>query len=215
MPRLRRRVAVPALQHLAHVPARGRALLLPLLRARGADAVHLPRVRQSGARRCAGWAPSSSSGCWPSGIPSARIARMDSTRRAPSGRTSGSSTAFGGGEVDILLGTQMIAKGLDFPERDAGRRGRRRHGTPPAGLPRGRADVPAPGAGGGARGPRAEGRARADPDAQPDAPRGALRRDARLPRRSSSEELALPADPAYPPAVALANVIVSGPDERR
>ena len=61
------------------------------------------------------------------------------TRCARPAATSRCSSAFKAGEVRILLGTQMIAKGLDFPERDAGGRGQRRHGAASAGLPRGRA----------------------------------------------------------------------------
>ncbi len=48
-------------------------------------------------------------------FPKARIARMDSdtmTRKDAYRNTLG---AFRGGQIDILLGTQMIAKGLDFP----------------------------------------------------------------------------------------------------
>lgn len=48
-------------------------------------------------------------------FPRARIARMDrdtTQRRGSHERILG---AFGAGQVDILLGTQMIAKGLDFP----------------------------------------------------------------------------------------------------
>lgn len=49
-------------------------------------------------------------------FPSARIARMDRDtmlRRESYEEVLG---AFGRGELDILLGTQMVAKGLDFPE---------------------------------------------------------------------------------------------------
>jgi len=48
-------------------------------------------------------------------LPGARIARMDSDtmlRREDYERTL---DAFGKGEIDVLVGTQMIAKGLDFP----------------------------------------------------------------------------------------------------
>ena len=48
-------------------------------------------------------------------VPSARVARMDSDtmlRREDYERTL---AAFGKGELDVLVGTQMIAKGLDFP----------------------------------------------------------------------------------------------------
>jgi primosomal protein N' (replication factor Y) len=49
-------------------------------------------------------------------FPSARILRMDldSTRRRGAHRTM--IEAFAAREADILLGTQMVAKGLDFPE---------------------------------------------------------------------------------------------------
>ena len=48
-------------------------------------------------------------------LPEARVARMDSDtmlRREDYERTLG---AFGNGDLDVLVGTQMIAKGLDFP----------------------------------------------------------------------------------------------------
>lgn len=45
----------------------------------------------------------------------ARIARMDLDTTAKKGAFAKILTAFGKGEADILLGTQMVAKGLDFP----------------------------------------------------------------------------------------------------
>lgn len=48
-------------------------------------------------------------------VPEARVARMDSDtmhRKEDYEETLG---AFGAGELDVLVGTQMIAKGLDFP----------------------------------------------------------------------------------------------------
>ncbi|MEO1615377.1 MAG: primosomal protein N' [Planctomycetota bacterium] len=48
-------------------------------------------------------------------FPNARIARMDSDTMRRPGSHQRVLSAFRSGELDLLLGTQMIAKGLDFP----------------------------------------------------------------------------------------------------
>lgn len=48
-------------------------------------------------------------------FPKARIMRMDSDSMTTRRRYEEAFLAFSRGEIDILLGTQMIAKGLDFP----------------------------------------------------------------------------------------------------
>ena len=48
-------------------------------------------------------------------MPTARIARMDSDTMRRNEDYEVTLEAFGRGELDILVGTQMIAKGLDFP----------------------------------------------------------------------------------------------------
>ncbi|HGF1449054.1 TPA: primosomal protein N' [Streptococcus suis] len=48
-------------------------------------------------------------------LPEARILRMDVDTTRKKGAHEGLLDRFGRGEADILLGTQMIAKGLDFP----------------------------------------------------------------------------------------------------
>ncbi|KAA5544703.1 primosomal protein N' [Roseiconus nitratireducens] len=48
-------------------------------------------------------------------FPNARVARMDSDTMRRPGSHQKVLSAFRSGEVDLLLGTQMIAKGLDFP----------------------------------------------------------------------------------------------------
>jgi hypothetical protein len=47
-------------------------------------------------------------------FPAARVLRLDSDSAKPRGAQSEILTAFGKREADVLLGTQMIAKGLDF-----------------------------------------------------------------------------------------------------
>jgi primosomal protein N' (replication factor Y) len=48
-------------------------------------------------------------------FPDARVARMDSDTMRRPGSHQKVLSSFRSGEVDVLLGTQMIAKGLDFP----------------------------------------------------------------------------------------------------
>ncbi len=48
-------------------------------------------------------------------FPSARVARLDRDTTSRKGAHSGILGAFRKGEADILIGTQMVAKGLDFP----------------------------------------------------------------------------------------------------
>jgi primosomal protein N' (replication factor Y) len=48
-------------------------------------------------------------------FPSAHVARMDSDTMSGRGAHEQVLDAFGKGSVDVLVGTQMIAKGLDFP----------------------------------------------------------------------------------------------------
>ncbi len=48
-------------------------------------------------------------------FPTARIARLDTDSARKKGEIGKVITAFRNGEIDILLGTQMVAKGLNFP----------------------------------------------------------------------------------------------------
>ena len=48
-------------------------------------------------------------------FPQARVARLDMDTSSSGGSITNILKAFNNGEIDILLGTQMIAKGLDFP----------------------------------------------------------------------------------------------------
>ena len=49
-------------------------------------------------------------------LPTARVARMDSDTMHRREDYEETLEAFGRGEIDVLVGTQMIAKGLDFPK---------------------------------------------------------------------------------------------------
>lgn len=51
----------------------------------------------------------------PAEMPGVRVARMDSDTMLRGEDYEATLAAFGRGEIDVLVGTQMIAKGLDFP----------------------------------------------------------------------------------------------------
>ena len=48
-------------------------------------------------------------------FPYARVQRLDSDTVGPKGNMEEILDAFGQGKIDVLIGTQMVAKGLDFP----------------------------------------------------------------------------------------------------
>ncbi|HKS06766.1 MAG TPA: primosomal protein N' [Gemmatimonadaceae bacterium] len=145
-------------------------------------------------------------------FPSARIARMDiDTTRGKWAHTN-ILDRFGAGEIDVLLGTQMIAKGLDFPnvtlvgviDADVG-----------INLPDFRASERAfqlmsQVAGRAGRGPKG----------------GEVLIQTREPKHHAvvcavthdyhafvNSELPARGDPPYPPTVRLTNVVISGPAE--
>ncbi len=145
-------------------------------------------------------------------FPSARIARMDVDTTSGKWAHTAILDRVGEGEVDILLGTQMIAKGLDFPnvtlvgvvDADTG-----------LNLPDFRASertyqLLSQVAGRAGRGPKG----------------GEVLIQTRMPTNHAvvhavthnylgfvREELGARRSPEYPPFVALANVIVSGTDQ--
>ena len=49
-------------------------------------------------------------------MPGIRVIRMDVDTTGRKGAHERLLSAFGEGKADVLLGTQMIAKGYDFPE---------------------------------------------------------------------------------------------------
>jgi len=145
-------------------------------------------------------------------FPSARIARMDVDTTSGKWAHTAILDRVGSGEVDILLGTQMIAKGLDFPnvtlvgvvDADTG-----------LNMPDFRAaertfQLLSQVAGRAGRGPKG----------------GEVLIQTRMPNSHAvqhavthnflgfvQEELGARRSPAYPPFVSIANIIVSGADQ--
>jgi primosomal protein N' (replication factor Y) (superfamily II helicase) len=146
-------------------------------------------------------------------FPSARIVRMDVDTTSAKWAHHDILERFGGGDIDILLGTQMIAKGLDFPNVTL-------VGVINADVAMNLPDFRASErtfqlltqvAGRAGRGPRG----------------GAVLIQTALPQHYAiqsavvhdfetfaARELEERRDPAYPPHTRLANVVVSGTDER-
>ncbi|MEP6743912.1 MAG: primosomal protein N' [Gemmatimonadota bacterium] len=145
-------------------------------------------------------------------FPTARLARMDLDTTSTKWSHHRILGAVERGEVDILLGTQMIAKGLDFPnvtlvgvvDADTGIH-----------LPDFRAaertfQLLAQVAGRAGRGPKGGRVLVQTRDPQHHAIEHAARHDV---KGFLKQELALRESPTYPPHVALANLLVTGEDE--
>ena len=114
-------------------------------------------VRRRSTSSSSGSAPSGSRRRSAPGFPDARVARVDRDTIRRRGAIAALLARFAAGELDVLVGTQMIAKGHDFPRVTLVGVISADVGLGPGGFPRRRADVPAADAG---RRPR---RARRDP----------------------------------------------------
>jgi primosomal protein N' (replication factor Y) len=145
-------------------------------------------------------------------FPRARVARMDVDTTGAKWSHHRILDAVGRGEVDILVGTQMIAKGLDFPRVTV-------VGVVDAdvalNLPDFRAaertfDLLTQVAGRAGRGPLGGRVLVQTRQAQHPAIRFAAQHDV---RGFAAAELAERRDPPYPPHVALANLVLSGVSE--
>jgi len=145
-------------------------------------------------------------------FPRARVARMDVDTTGAKWSHHRILDAVGRGEVDILVGTQMIAKGLDFPRVTV-------VGVVDAdvalNLPDFRAaertfDLLTQVAGRAGRGPLGGKVLVQTRQAQHPAIRFAAQHDV---RGFATAELAERRDPPYPPHVALANLVLSGVSE--
>ncbi len=146
-------------------------------------------------------------------FPAARLARMDLDSTGARWSHHRILERVGAGTVDILVGTQMIAKGLDFPrvtvvgvvDADVG-----------LNLPDFRAaertfDLLTQVAGRAGRGPLG---GRVIVQTRAPGHHAVVHAAAHDVRGFAAAELAERRDPAYPPHVALANVVLSGGDER-
>ena len=179
---------------------------LPLLRPRGAAAVRLRASAATPVQRTRGVGTQQLERLLAERFPEARLARMDLDTTSTKWSHQRILAAVEAGEVDMLLGTQMIAKGLDFPNVTLVGRGGRRHRrcTCPTSAPRS-----APFScwrrwrGGRGGGPRAGG-CWCRPGIR-STTRSCSRRSTTR-RGSSREERALRESPPYPPTTALVNL---------
>ncbi len=115
LPAVRRVDRVPALQRHADLPPAAAAAALPLLQLRGGGAEASAARAAASISSSRASAPSGSRPTCASGFP-ARVSRAwIATRFAGAARLRACCAASRAGTIDILVGTQMIAKGHDFP----------------------------------------------------------------------------------------------------
>ena len=158
VPRLRSRPGLPGLRAAARLPPGRDDAALPPLRAGDPARVAVSGVRlaahplprrRHGTRRARG----------PRDVPRAARRASRSRRRRATGAAERVIDAFSEGRLDVLVGTSLVAKGLDIPSVTlVGHRLVRRRAQP-ARRTRRRADLPAAGPGDRARRPRRTARA--------------------------------------------------------
>ena len=169
------------LQHHAHVSPQSRAADLPLLSARGAAGGELPKVRRrDGAAARARYAAGGAADRGAISVCAHRANGCGHDERKVGARRDPRSRGARRGRDSARHADDR--EGARLSERDAGGRDRCGRRDQSAGLSRLGAELSATEPGGGARGARAEGRRGDHPDARADAPRGAVRGDARLSR---------------------------------
>ena len=148
---------MPELQRLADLSSAGAKAALPYLRSSVRPAPPVCpecEVPQPGNSLCRASARKRSRTRWRNSFRTRAFARMDSDtlkRKDDYRRILGD---FRTGKIDILVGTQMIAKGLHFPNVTLVGIIYADLASAHAGFPRGRTDVPVADASGGTRGPR-------------------------------------------------------------
>ena len=210
LPAVRRDARVPELQRVADRAPRGAPRALPLLQLLDRRCRRPARTAPASSSSTSASAPSASRRRSGSASPARASRASIATRSAGAARSRRCSRSSRARELDVLVGTQMIAKGHDFPRVTL-------VGVISADVGLGLADFRAAErtfqlltqvAG---RAGRGEIRGRGDrPDALPDALQHPARLPAGLRRRSFSEELNFRQAMQYPPAVALVNAVVKG-----
>ena len=169
LPLLRAPLGLPQLRRLADRPPRQRPPRLPPLRPRRAGCRAPARSAARPRSPAPAPAPSGSRRCWPSGWRRCRSSGSTPTPPPGAAPTPRILAASARRRRGVLVGTQMVAKGHDFPEVTLARDPRRRRDPALPRLPRRGADLRAghparraqrPRRGRG-RGDRADARARA------------------------------------------------------
>ena len=115
LPRLRPRPGLPGLRAAARVPPGGHDPALPPLRPRDATRHPLSDTAAHRGSAISAAAQSGSSARCARHIPAARRSARPGCRRAARRRGAGRSTRSRRADVDVLVGTSLVTKGLDMP----------------------------------------------------------------------------------------------------